>query len=218
MGSRAYLQPPVGPERKWGLASLPAPTVPDPFPAGEGEAIFTGRIVLPIGFRPRPCGLGRFPIRSLSKRPCGFHRVSRSGFPIVGLAASEEGRLRITFEANSEPRSTGSLLRLATLRGSLAGSFRSELLPVPFRGSFAEAPVPLDPSRKVGSASACAFASRFFLSVALPSLAGLGSCEPPPLPRGSVFELRTVSSRPLSATRRVVSRHPDSRLTESCCG
>ena len=40
------------PERKWGLVSPPAPTVPDRFPAGAG--LLSG-----AGFRPRPCGPGR---------------------------------------------------------------------------------------------------------------------------------------------------------------
>jgi hypothetical protein len=96
-----------------------------------------------IGFRPRPCGLGRFPFGfpSEAEAPSRF-----PGRPIEAnfdgtLSGSPPGQaLPVSRESGAGPKSIAQLFPVpfgANSSGFRSGVRRSEASPDPFRGSFA---------------------------------------------------------------------------------
>jgi hypothetical protein len=153
---------------KWRPALLPASTVPRSVGrAREGETAFP-REVPAEALRPR----------SVPQVPSQEYCYSGSGS--CGFRAQPCGRLR--FPGGYLPsRPCGFEIRFPI------GRPRSELLSCPFAVPSARGlRDPPDPRRKVGSALACAAASRFFLPVARTSL-----------PSASVRRLPPLSVRPL---------------------
>ncbi len=106
--------------------------------------------------------------------------------------------------------SFGSLA--ASKSGSLSDIREAKLPGRPFAVPSARGlRVPPDPRGKVGSALACAAASRFFLPVArtwLPSASVRRLSRSPP---GRVWERLSVSGRPLPATGRIMALDSESR-------
>jgi hypothetical protein len=145
--------------------------------------------LLPASTVPRSVGLARegetaFPreVPAEASRPRSVPQVSEpneSGSVPCGFRALPCGR----------PRFPGGIRFVSVLRhrhlGSLSDSDKAELPRCPFAKPSARGlPVSPDPRRKVGSALACAAASRFFLPVARTTLRLASVRRLPPLSAG----------------------------------
>ena len=175
--------PGPGPKTKWRPASLPASTVPRSVSScPKAWLAFPGR------FRPRPCGPGR-SLRFLRRTIAGPVPVPAG--PAPNLAAgfgSLAGSFRLGLAASTS--------------GSLSDSDEAKLLRYPFAVPSARGlRVPPDPRRKVGSALACAAASRFFLPVARTSLLSASVRRLRPLSAGPSLRASLRFRRPRPATR-----------------
>lgn len=144
-----------------------------------------------IGFRPRPCGLGRFPFGFPSKAEAPSRSPGRSikaNFNGTLSGSPPEQALMVSRETGH--RTEVHCLLFPVTVGANSAGFRSGAEEANFAGSLSrflrpKAPVPLDARRKVGSVSACASASRFFLKA-------------PDLPASSAFpKVRRCRSGPL---------------------
>ncbi len=174
---------------------LPASTVPGSVGfAREGEAAFP-REVPAEASRPR----------SVPQVPCARSLLIGLGFLRVPILA-----LRPVFGSLA-----GSFfLRLAASNeGSLSDFDEAKLLRRPFAVPSARGlQVPPDPRRKVGSALACAAASRFFLPVAR-TVASIRfrSCELPPFSAWPSPGASLVSERPLPCDKSILAPICESR-------
>ena len=167
--------------------------------AGEGQALFLWR----IGIRPKPCGSDRFPL----------------GSPPRDIAAAARSPFQVLLETLLLRQLSPGLPRILLFPGRLPGSHRNIATP-PMTLSLRlrpKAPALQDLLRKVGSAPACAFASRFSLASPFHRFGNDHPCGCPPLSAvASVF--RFASFPKLGFRPRTIFMTPlsESRQAESC--